>query len=399
MTSLIARARSAGALNPTRAVQDGEVVLEVCFGAHSADHESLLGELIDDLRGTASPDDALSELVRLAREHSDIIADILTDATKRALLLRIIGASGALADIALRDPQVLTGLDRVEQTLISPFTFAPHPDSFPAAVTALRAQYRRHLWAIAAADLAMDDYRTMPSVAQAITRLVHETLRVGLHLARREHPETNDALIVVALGKSGGMELNYISDVDIICVSKSEQSADLAAVSTVVKTLRDICSHRIVGVDEVPLWPLDMNLRPEGRDGPLVKTLSAHRHYYAKWAETWEFQALLKARPIAGDQELQTAYETEIWPRAFHAVERENFVADTQHMRMRVEASLTRNERGRHIKLGAGGLRDVEFTVQLLQLVHARTDATLRRRGTIPAISALCAGGYISREA
>lgn len=399
MTSPIHHARAAGALHPARAVAASETIAALVFDPGSAEHAALVASLCAELAAAPSPDEAIAAMSRLAEAHPKRLAAILQAPKQRQLLLTMFGTSLALADVAVRDPAVLDALASVDTTLVSEFTFPVPSADFPAAVSALRAHYRRHLWAIAAADLALGDYRTMPTVAAAISRLVHATLQAALTIARTAHSEVDDALIVVALGKTGGFELNYISDVDVICVSETDTPAALSGVNQVVKTLADICSHRIDTVDEVPLWPLDMNLRPEGRDGPLVKSLAAHRRYYARWAETWEFQALLKARPIAGDRQLQRAYERDIWPRAFHAVERDNFVADTQHMRMRVEASLARNERGRHIKLGAGGLRDVEFTVQLLQLVHARTDQTLRRRGTIPAISALSAGGYISREA
>lgn len=399
MTTPISLARAAGALHPARAVAQAEMVATLIAPAQSLQHSELVAALSAELGAAPSPDDAIAGLSRLAETHPERLAEILVVPAKRQLLLKIFGTSLALTDIALRDACVLDSLATTEQTLVTEFTF-PAPDADLALATAaLRRQYRRHLWAIAAADLALDDYRTMPTIAAAITRLVHATLQGALGIAKAQHGEVAAELIVVALGKTGGFELNYISDVDVICVASADTPTALSGLEAVVKTLADICSHRIDGVDEVPLWPLDMNLRPEGRDGPLVKSLAAHRRYYARWAETWEFQALLKARPVAGDAALQRAYERDIWPRAFHAVERENFVADTQHMRLRVEASLARGERGRHIKLGAGGLRDVEFTVQLLQLVHARTDTTLRRRGTIPAISALSAGGYISREA
>ena len=150
---------------------------------------------------------------------------------------------------------------------------------------------------------------------------------------------------------------------------------------------------------EPPLWPLDTALRPEGKDGALVRTLRSHVTYYERWAASWEFQALLKARPCAGDARLGAAYASAVDPFVWGASSRENFVDDARAMRRRVE-----NESGkgggedRRIKLGPGGLRDVEFTVQLLQLVHGRGDERLHVRSTLGALAELSAAGYVGRS-
>ncbi len=145
-------------------------------------------------------------------------------------------------------------------------------------------------------------------------------------------------------------------------------------------------------------WEIDAALRPEGKDGPLVRTLASHEAYYRRWASTWEFQALLKARPVAGDLELGAQYESVIAPLVWTAAERPDFVADVQAMRRRVIAHIPSAIAEREIKLGPGGLRDVEFAVQLLQLVHGRGDESLRARATLPALDALRDGGYVGRD-
>src|SRR5660398_139400 len=129
----------------------------------------------------------------------------------------------------------------------------------------------------------------------------------------------------------------------------------------------------------------------------LVRRVESHRAYYERWAESWEFQALLKARTVAGDMEVGQAYVDAVWPFVWTAVERDGFVQSAQAMRRRVEAHIPPKEAGREIKLGPGGLRDVEFTIQLLQLVHGRSDETLRVRGTLDALRALRDGGYVGR--
>jgi glutamate-ammonia-ligase adenylyltransferase len=205
------------------------------------------------------------------------------------------------------------------------------------------------------------------------------------------------ALSVIGMGKCGARELNYISDVDVIYVVESGELDDARA-NTIGTALASGISRAISSPAREPgLWEVDANLRPEGKSGPLVRTLASHQSYYARWAESWEFQALLKARTIAGDAELGARYEAAVSPLVWTSANRDGFVESVQAMRRRVTEHIPPAEEQRQIKLGRGGLRDVEFTVQLLQLVHGKSDETLRRRDTTSAIAALSAGGYIGR--
>ena len=148
---------------------------------------------------------------------------------------------------------------------------------------------------------------------------------------------------------------------------------------------------------EGALWEVDAALRPEGKSGPLVRTLASHRAYYERWAKPWEFQALLKARPVAGDRELGEEYVHTLAPLIWSAAGRDNFVEDVQAMRRRVVEHIAPEQAGRQLKLGPGGLRDVEFAVQLLQLVHGRADEELRGPNTLIALKKLSWGGYVGR--
>src|SRR5205085_1330187 len=140
------------------------------------------------------------------------------------------------------------------------------------------------------------------------------------------------------------------------------------------------------------------NLRPQGRDGPLVRSVASYEAYWGRWAEPWEFQALLKAWAVAGDAELGARFESgarqALWERQFSADD----LRSLRHMKARVEAELAR--RGltdREVKRGRGGIRDIEFAVQLLQLVHGRQDPALRVAGTLPALRELADAGYVDR--
>ena len=198
-------------------------------------------------------------------------------------------------------------------------------------------------------------------------------------------PADRARLAVIAMGKCGGRELNYVSDVDVIFVGEGDLQLAARLASTMMRVAGKAC------------FEVDAALRPEGKQGALVRTLEGHAGYYKKWARTWEFQALLKARPVAGDAELGRQYTEMVSSMVWSAAGRENFVADVQQMRRRVEKHVPSEIADRELKLGRGGLRDVEFAVQLLQLVHGRADPELRSPSTMEALEALGAGGYVGR--
>jgi glutamate-ammonia-ligase adenylyltransferase len=192
------------------------------------------------------------------------------------------------------------------------------------------------------------------------------------------------------MGKCGARELNYVSDVDVIFVTASTGQKDLAISTRVAGEMMRFAADAFFEVDAA--------LRPEGKSGQLVRTLESHVAYYERWAKTWEFQALLKARPAVGDAELGEQYVAALMPMVWAACEREDFVSEVQKMRRRVEELVPADVRAREIKLGTGGLRDVEFAVQLLQLVHGRNDESLHVSSTVDALAALGDGGYVGRD-
>ncbi|MFI2422934.1 bifunctional [glutamine synthetase] adenylyltransferase/[glutamine synthetase]-adenylyl-L-tyrosine phosphorylase [Streptomyces sp. NPDC018955] len=361
--------------------------------------------LLDALGATADPDLALQGLVRLlevqdgATARQELLDTLIAAKPLRDRLLGVLGASEALADHLARHPGDW-------QTLVTyePRDLHPGLEEFERGLAgaddpvSLRVAYRRCLLSIAARDVC--GTIEVAQTAAELADLATATLRAALTLARAAAPE--DAalcrLAVIALGKCGGHELNYVSDVDVVFVGEAVDGADedkaLRAATRLAAHLMRICSETTV---EGSIWPVDANLRPEGRNGPLVRTLASHLAYYQRWAKTWEFQALLKARPVAGDPALGEEYVAALQPLVWQAAERENFVADVQKMRRRVVENIPAAEIDRQLKLGPGGLRDVEFAVQLLQLVHGRSDASLRSGTTLDALKALAAGGYVGR--
>ena len=385
---------------------------------------AVLGEidptvLIDRLALAASPDDALLAVTRIAGSVGiagapALRARLMGPAADR--LIAVLGASPALGDHLARHPGDLTALDEpgavgagsagVGGELLAAVgaEAGPHPVATVAGedgVNALRRAYRRRLLRIAADDVATPEpLSLLPAVAAALADLAAAALEAALALARAETPDHHLArLAVIGMGKCGGRELNYVSDVDVIYVAEPVPGADEAAALAVATRLAASLARACAGTaGEPPLWPVDAALRPEGKAGPLVRTVASHVSYYERWAKTWEFQALLKARRVAGDAEVAAAYLAALTPMVWTAVERENFVDDAQAMRRRVEQNIPTGEADRQIKLGTGGLRDVEFTVQLLQLVHGRGDESIRSGNTLTAIAALSAAGYVGRD-
>ncbi|MQA85250.1 MAG: bifunctional [glutamine synthetase] adenylyltransferase/[glutamine synthetase]-adenylyl-L-tyrosine phosphorylase [Streptosporangiales bacterium] len=376
--------------------------------------------VVEALAATADPDLALGSLARLtealtkaAPDRDELLQALNADEELRDRLLRVLGVSAALGDHLARHPEHWRVL-RAPRGLPRPGTAelraamlravgadpsAAEPRAgIPDAAAALRVAYRRRLLHLVARDVtgtfALDD------VAAELADLAAAALEAALAIGRAELPADAEPcrLAVIGMGKCGGQELNYVSDVDVVFVAEprpgGDETAALRTATALASAMMRACSQ---STSEGSLWQVDAALRPEGKAGPLVRTLASHLAYYRRWAKTWEFQALLKARPVAGDLELGGAYLEAVTPLVWRAAERDNFVEDVQAMRRRVEAHVPRDHADRQLKLGPGGLRDVEFAVQLLQLVHGRSDEGLRSRTTLAALDSLSRGGYVGR--
>lgn len=437
----------------TDAGRAGGLILD----AERAAGAELGNDLLESLGATADPDLALVGLLRLLAaadglgEGGELRAALAAEPGTRERLPTVLGVSAALADHLVRHPgdwRVLRddgavhgpsgeegpeaaaaeaagpgagdapGVQAPAESAGRPAAAVLRADllaavgadpsaaepvasgSGPETLVALRVAYRSRLLALAGRDLI--GVADVAEVAAELADLAAAALEAGLAVARAEVPEhASCRLAVIGMGKCGGRELNYVSDVDVVFVAGAREGepedAALRAATRLASAMMRACS---ASTQEGALWEVDAALRPEGKAGPLVRTLASHRAYYERWAKTWEFQALLKARPVAGDAGLGRRYMDTITPIVWTAAEGESFVEDVQAMRRRVEADL--NQRGaeaeRQLKLGPGGLRDVEFSVQLLQLVHGRADETLRSPTTLDALADLSQGGYVGRD-
>lgn len=358
-----------------------------------------------DLALAADPDQALRTLVGLRGRAAAEVDAVLADPGARERLIRVLGASTGLTGFLERHPARLELLRRPLAAPASEAEVAAILDrstdglAGEAAWVALRVAYRAELVRLAAWDLAQPDgAAVVDQVAAALADLAGAALDASLAVARRgsRFPADEVAatpLAIIGMGKAGARELNYLSDVDVIFVTEGDNRAVEIATALARDTMRGIAELAV----EPPLWEVDANLRPEGKDGALVRTLESHLAYYERWAKSWEFQALLKARPLAGDRDLGERYVAGVAPMVWASAARENFVESVQGMRERVTAHIPPDEVDIQLKLGPGGLRDVEFTIQLLQLVHGHVDPAVRNRATLDGLAALADGGYIGR--
>lgn len=384
------------------------------------------GRLLAYLGRTADPDAAVAGLVRIADaiegghgvdDRESLLESVADDEGTAMRLLRVLGASTALADHLANHPEHWRELTDPTLGSTRPAAYwlrdrllravgADPADAAPVAtladgeaVNALRVEYRRLLLRLAARDLAHD--LGVDDAAAELSDLAAGTLEAALAVARqRVGSDAADVrLAVIAMGKCGGRELNYVSDVDVIFVHEpAAEGADDAAVGrTAVRLashLIQVCSDHTA---EGTIWQVDAALRPEGKAGALSRTMTGHRGYYERWAEPWEFQALLKARAVAGDLDLGREFTAMVEPMVWSVADRPGFVEAARAMRKRVVDHIPANVVERELKLGPGGLRDVEFAIQLLQLVHGRADESIRLPTTLSALACLIDGGYVGR--
>ncbi|MFD5214952.1 bifunctional [glutamine synthetase] adenylyltransferase/[glutamine synthetase]-adenylyl-L-tyrosine phosphorylase [Microbacterium sp. NPDC058345] len=376
-------------------------------------------ELVEGLTA-ADPDAAVTGMVRIARRDRARVAEVLRVPAVRACGWRLLGVSGGLAAFFERHPEQLDAdaLTRTElpgehelyeRMLAAVNAEDGFGDIGDDARVALRVAYRRCLAEITAADLAAGTPAdAVAAVSASLADAAGAALEGALAIARSEVAASTATrtevaatrLAIIGMGKAGARELNYVSDVDVIFVAGTadEDAVTEARAVDIATRLARETMRALSGIEAEPaLWEVDAALRPEGKQGALVRSLSSHVAYYDRWAKSWEFQALLKAREIAGDRALGAEYIDAVQPKVWSSAAREDFVGSVQRMRERVTEHIPAEQLAYQLKLGPGGLRDIEFTVQLLQLVHGLTDSSLRTRGTLESLDALAEGGYIGR--
>jgi glutamate-ammonia-ligase adenylyltransferase len=313
-------------------------------------------------------------------------------------LSRVLSLSRYVAILIERVPDAVAWLDddenlrpRTRGTLLEEFgAIDSRHDNVEDAAKAIRFARRRELLRVALAVVL--DLIDIEEAGIAISDIATATIDAAARLARRGIDGIEFA--VIAMGRFGGQELGFSSDADVVWVFR-----DIGAGDTAHQHAEKIV-HGITRLTEDLRFPLDLDagLRPEGKNGPLVRSLDAYRAYYAQWSDIWETQALIRARPIAGDSALLVAfsemadavrYTTQISDEGVREIRRIKARVETERLPFGVDAS-------RHTKLGPGSLSDVEWLVQLLQLQYGPSNEAVRSPSTLDALAAEIANGFIS---
>jgi glutamate-ammonia-ligase adenylyltransferase len=254
-------------------------------------------------------------------------------------------------------------------------------DDNDAQRTALKRLTDRELLRIATHDIL--DLADVPAVGAALSALAEAVVETALGLLAPPVP-----LAVVAMGRFGGAELSFASDLDVVFVYEGTTAADFAAAEGVATALM-----RFLGQGVPKVYDMDADLRPEGRQGPLARSVEAYRTYFERWAQPWERLAMVRARPVAGDLEVAARFSAAIEPLVWQAELADADRREIRRIKARVEQErIPPNEDPQfHLKLGRGSLSDVEFTAQLLQLQHR-----VQAPGTMTALSRLTEEGALT---
>jgi [glutamine synthetase] adenylyltransferase / [glutamine synthetase]-adenylyl-L-tyrosine phosphorylase len=396
--SLRGRLASAG-LDPDRAVAE-------LTEAGLLDDGDVNDPLLRLLSDAAEPRDAMTAVTGLAAAHPQLFAEVHDDPAWLERVVAVAGVSRPLGDLLARHPDAVEALRTLEgvdvaltaDAVAAAVEASDDHDDQAAGIAAIRRA--------ATADITARDLTGVADVAEVgaeLARLAEAVLTGALRGVHRQ--VAGDAprarLAVIGMGKLGGQELNYVSDVDVVFVHEpvdpddTDEAVGREAKQVLSRLLELLNASTTMG----RTYEIDPTLRPEGRHGPLSRPVASFVAYWERYAKTWEFQALLKARPVAGDldlgNELLTAAEPFLWREELNP----EVVAEIRDMKSRIEAKPEVVRHGeRQLKLGPGGIRDIEFTVQLLQLVHGRGDRSLRHTGTLPTLEALVHNGYVAEE-
>jgi glutamate-ammonia-ligase adenylyltransferase len=334
-------------------------------------------------------------------------------------LLRICGASQVLAAVLSSVPGV--DADWFERALgLVTVSSAEHVAAVREACgvaptvdvsVLVRRHKRRQVLRIGARDLlglasVGETVRELSSLAEAATEIAVGHARLQ---AAREYgafdARDDVRFVVLGMGKLGGEELNFSSDVDLVYLfegGRNESSGGErgAAAGTrfatriaelVTRTLSEVTGEGLV-------FRVDLRLRPEGQNGPIVNSLGGAITYYESLGQTWERAAMLKARPIAGDRALGLSFLHEIAPFVYRRFLDFDTVEEIEAMKRKVDGSRSHARLDRDVKLGPGGIREVEFIAQALQLVHGGRDQRLRSRSTLATLRALADVGLLDRS-
>ena len=357
--------------------------------------------LLRVLSRTADPDQALSSLERFIHALGDpaVLSNYLAD-NPRALevLIVLFGGSRFLTEILLQRPQLFEPMmdpRRFSQPKAIAQIEAEARDAIAGysdtddQLNALRRYQRGEMLRVGISDLL--GLLDVPTITAQLSRIAGTAIRVCLDIAARETQTHPDGFVVLAMGKLGGGELNYSSDIDLIFLAEQDAMRFVRLGEKLIDALSSATAEGF-------LYRVDMRLRPWGRSGMLVNTLETHLRYLQQNARHWERQALLKAQPIAGDISAGERFLNEAEPLLL-VQDRDQIRLAVFNMKQQTEKQL--RDSGREwgeVKLGVGSIRDIEFVTQYLQLIHGKVHPNVRSRNTLDGLDRLFAADLLPAE-
>lgn len=417
--------RALGFSEPEAALRNLKILSEGPFAP-------LLDDIASDAARSPSPNGALNNLESITTGVGPaLIADSLKDGGGAlGELITICGSSSYLSGILARHPALYEWIFS-EEGLTETKGFADFHAELGVATggeqeaddmaRALREYKHKEYLRIGAKDLLRK--AGMVTTTRELSDLAAASLDTALawaigHLKSLhgaplyiddEGAEKEAGLSVIGMGKLGGGELNFSSDIDIIYVYSSDHgetagvdgkaSSKISLHAFFVKAAQ-IINRLISSVTENGIvFRVDVDLRPEGRSGALANSLASMEAYYESWGLSWERAAMIKARPVAGDLALGEAFMSMIRPFVFRRYMDFTILEEIKLMKEKVDLSLIqRNPDAVDVKLGAGGIREIEFFCQALQLVHAGKDETVRGKNTLETLENLSQAGYVKKD-
>jgi len=411
------------------------------YGARSADNllrmlPLLPGETLHRMTVNAllapSPDMALNALERLAGViPPDDLAEVAGRKKRLAQFVQVCGASPFLVNLMYKTPADFHWLfidNQIDtrrsgdEMLASLRSQVNGTTDFTALLKILRIAKRREILRIASRDLnglaSLEEVTAeLSALAAASLQVAYEVCRrlliaeYGIPLAMTANGPREAAMTIIGMGKFGGNELNFSSDIDIIYFYESDQGETsgvpngddvkgVVSLHTFFNKLAEMTSKAVSQVTEDGfVFRVDVGLRPEGKSGDMAISLRSAEIYYESWGQSWERTAMLKARPVAGSLELGEQLLLMLQPFVYRKYLDYNLIEDMKQMKQKIDASLTRSREGEiNLKLGRGGIREIEFFIQALQLVYAGKNPRLRERNSLHALDTLLAARLIVED-
>jgi glutamate-ammonia-ligase adenylyltransferase len=412
------------------------------YGARSAENILLLQPLfsVETLHRivvssllTPSPDMALNAFERLAGviPASDM-AEVVMRKKRLAQFALLCGSSPFLVNLLYKDPGAFRtlflenaiDLSRSHDEMLAILrSRVDESTDFTTLMRVLRLFKRSEILRIAARDLnglaPLEEVTgELSSLAAASLQLAYEVCRrclareYGRPLLVGENGPREAEMTVIGMGKFGGNELNFSSDIDIIYFYGSDQGETsgvendaggrkgVISLHAYFNKLGEMISKALSQVTEDGfVFRVDVGLRPEGKSGDMAISLRAAEIYYESWGQSWERTAMLKARPVAGSLELGDQLLKMLQPFVYRKYLDYNLIEDMKNMKQKIDASLARSMEGEsNLKLGRGGIREIEFFIQALQLVYAGKNPLLRERNSLKALDTLLAARLIGEN-